>query len=145
MATRLKLVAAITGATPIEVDGNDSVGWTVCEVWDEDEDEEGIDLLGLTCGDGVRAGAVFGRPWGEVGKGEDGRFERGGVEATGGSGVSRRGKKLKRGFGRGWMGMLYGRRGGGGGGTQGSTGRGGGEGGLSGVGLGEEGGAVTEM
>jgi hypothetical protein len=103
VATRLKLVAAITGATPIEVDGNDSVGWTVCEVWDEDEDEEGIDLLGLTCGDGVRARVVFGRPWGEVGKGEDGL---GDVETTGGSGVSRRGKKLKRGFGRGWMGML---------------------------------------
>jgi hypothetical protein len=58
----------------------------------------------------------------------------GGFEHTG---DSSKGKKLKRGTGRGWIGMLYGRRGGGGGGTQGSIAEERGDGGLGGL--------VTEM
>jgi hypothetical protein len=101
-ATRPKLVTAVVGVT--HFDSDDSVGWTVRENWDEDD--EGADPFCLVGGDGVRAGDASGRPWGEVDKGGAGRFELSNVEATGGAGVSSRGKKLKRGFGRGWMGML---------------------------------------
>jgi hypothetical protein len=99
---RPRQVPAVAELTPIKVDDeDDGTGLTVCEDWGGD-----ADLLCLAGGDGVRGGDTFGIPLGEVDKGGEGRSGLGDVEAAGERGVSRRGKKLKRGIGRGGMGML---------------------------------------